>query len=171
MNQAISEPNSWNAIHKIINKSNCLDHFQKVVMFHLKILDSIAIIVLIVDVQDTVVVVIQVVHVVAESIFIKTSSSFIIHHSSFIIHHSKQLHHNLRKTRFACLLSHFKCLVKVEKDKNLLESVTVGVLGEIFAGEDKTWRRWLGYSRRGHQKFSTPHRFVQFFRSDYMVIL
>jgi len=49
----------------------------------LKILDSIAIIVLIVDVQDPVVVVIQVVHVV-------------------------------------------------------VESVTVGVLGEIFAGEDKT---------------------------------
>ena len=48
-------------------------------MFHLKILDSIAIIVFIVDVQDPVIVVIQVVHVVTESIFIKTWAKHGLH--------------------------------------------------------------------------------------------
>ena len=37
--------------------------------------------------------------------------------------------------------------MKFEKDENLLESVTIGVLGEVFAGEDETWR-WLNYNRR-----------------------
>ena len=55
----------------MINKSKNLDQLQNILMFHLKILDSIAIIVFIVDVQDPVIVVIQVVHVVTESIFIK----------------------------------------------------------------------------------------------------
>ena len=48
-------------------------------MFHLKILDSIPIIVLIADVQDPVVVVIQVVHVVAEGIFIKICAKHNLH--------------------------------------------------------------------------------------------
>ena len=63
----------------MINKSKYLDQLQNILMFHLKILDSIPIIVLIVDVQDPVVVVVQVVHVVAESIFIKICAKHGLH--------------------------------------------------------------------------------------------